>query len=205
MIVNEAGCYALLVTGALPVDSGPIGCVATNRSGEASFSVVPPSVCLLLTAFDRHLAVFSECNPSALVEASAMDRAATGSACGTRSELCAHSQSNWGSSPHLSLAKGKSPASQFESLKAHFFEEGHTLAPNPGLKMGVDGEGGAWLVVEAASPALGGWYQLTAYNTAGSITTQARVIVETPPSEEASGRGEPRLILPTPSRVIEPE
>ena len=79
------------------------------------------------------------------------------------------------------------------------------MAPNPGLKMGVDGEGGAWLVVEAASTTLGGWYQLTAYNTAGSITTQARVIVETPLSEEASGRGEPRLILPTPSRVIEPE
>ena len=79
------------------------------------------------------------------------------------------------------------------------------MSTNPGLKMGVDGEGGAWLAVEAASPALGGWYKLTAYNTAGSITTQARVVVETPPSEEASGRGEPRLILPTPSRVIEPE
>ena len=78
------------------------------------------------------------------------------------------------------------------------------MAPNPGLKMGVDAEGGAWLVVEGASPAVGGWYQLTAYNTAGSITTQARVVVETPP-EEASGRGEPRLTLPTPSRVIEPE
>lgn len=102
--------------------------------------------------------------------------------------------------PTLAWQKVRAPP-----LKAHFFEEGHTLAPNPGLKMGVDGEGGAWLVVEAASPALGGWYQLTAYNTAGSITTQARVIVETPPSEEASGRGEPRLILPTPSRVIEPE
>ena len=112
VIVNEAGCYALLVTGTLPADSGPIGCVATNRSGEASFSVAPPTVCFLLTAFDRHLAVFSECNPSAVVEASSMGRAATGSACGTRSELCAHSQSNWGSSPHLSLAKGKIPASQ---------------------------------------------------------------------------------------------
>ena len=112
VIVNEAGCYALLVTGALPVDSGPIGCVATNRSGEASFSVAPPTVCFLLTAVDRQLAVFSECNPSALVEASAVGRAATGSACGTRPELCAQSQSNWGSSPHFSLAKGKSPASQ---------------------------------------------------------------------------------------------
>ena len=70
--------------------------------------------------------------------------------------------------------------------------------------MGMDGEGGAWLVVDGASPPLGGWYQLTAYNTAGSITTQARVVVKTPP-EEAGGRGEPRLILPTPSRVIEPE
>ena len=111
VIVNEAGCYALLITGALPADSGPIGCVATNRSGEASFSVAPTTVCFLLTAFDRHLAVFSECNPSAVVEASSMGRAATGSPCGTRSKFCAHSQSNWGSSPNLSLAKGKSPPS----------------------------------------------------------------------------------------------
>ena len=111
VIVNEAGCYALLVTGTLPADSGPIGCVATNRSGEASFSVAPPTVCFLLTAFDRHLAVFSECNPSAVVEASSMGRAATGSACGTRSKICAHSQSNWGSPPHPCLAKGKSPPS----------------------------------------------------------------------------------------------
>ena len=72
VIVNEAGCYALLVTGTLPADSGPIGCVATNRSGEASFSVAPSTVCFLFTAFDRHLAVFSECNPSAVVKTSSM-------------------------------------------------------------------------------------------------------------------------------------
>lgn len=41
VIVNEAGCHALLVTEVLPADSGTIGCVASNRSGEASFSVPP--------------------------------------------------------------------------------------------------------------------------------------------------------------------
>lgn len=60
------------------------------------------------------------------------------------------------------------------------------------------------MVVEATTPAMAGWYQLTAYNTAGSISSQARVVVEVPPAEP-SGRGEPRLILPTPTRVIEPE
>ena len=106
VIVNEAGCHALLVTGTLPVDSGPIGCVATNRSGEASFSVF----CLLLpTAFDRHLAVLSECNSSALVTTPSMGGTSARSACWTRPELCAQSKGYWGSSPHIGVAKGKIP------------------------------------------------------------------------------------------------
>ena len=106
VIVNEAGCHALLVTGTLPVDSGPIGCVATNRSGEASFSVF----CLLLpTAFDRHLAVLSECNSSALVTTPSMGGTSARSACWTRPKLCAQSKGYWGSSPHIGLAKGKIP------------------------------------------------------------------------------------------------
>ena len=106
--------------------------------------------------------------------------------------------------PTLAWQKVRSQTRFPSSNISNFYKDGHSIAPSPGLKMGMDGEGGAWLVVDGASPPLGGWYQLTAYNTAGSVTTQARVVVETPP-EEAGGRGEPRLILPTPSRVIEPE
>ena len=81
-------------------------------------------------------------------------------------------------------------------------EDGHSLEPGQGVTLGQDGEGGAWLVVEASTAATAGWYQLTAFNTAGSSSCQARVVVETLPGETAPA---PRLILPTHSRVIEPQ
>ena len=40
LTVNESGSHALVMPGVLPGDSGVLGCIATNRSGEASFSVV---------------------------------------------------------------------------------------------------------------------------------------------------------------------
>ena len=82
-------------------------------------------------------------------------------------------------------------------------EDGHSLAPGPGLSLGHS-EGKAWLVAEHASPALAGWYQLTAYSTAGSITAQARVVVE-PVAGQEEEEGTRGLVLPSPTRVIEPE
>ena len=39
VIVNEQGCHALLVCASVLEDSGEIGCIARNRSGETSFTV----------------------------------------------------------------------------------------------------------------------------------------------------------------------
>lgn len=39
IIVNEAGCHALLITNSVPSDAGSVACVAVNRSGEAAFQV----------------------------------------------------------------------------------------------------------------------------------------------------------------------
>ena len=38
-IVNEQDCQALLITSAQLGDQGTVGCIATNRSGEASAMV----------------------------------------------------------------------------------------------------------------------------------------------------------------------
>jgi hypothetical protein len=39
IIVNEAGCHALLMTSAKMEDAGTISCLAKNGSGEAAFQV----------------------------------------------------------------------------------------------------------------------------------------------------------------------
>ena len=39
VIVNEAGCHALLLTKTVVSDTGSVACVAVNRSGEAAFQV----------------------------------------------------------------------------------------------------------------------------------------------------------------------
>ena len=40
IIVNEDGCEALLITSAQLGDGGSVGCIARNRSGEASAMVI---------------------------------------------------------------------------------------------------------------------------------------------------------------------
>ena len=45
VIVNEQGCHALLVCAAEPGDTGEVGCIARNRSGETSFTVVVKGFC----------------------------------------------------------------------------------------------------------------------------------------------------------------
>ena len=57
-------------------------------------------------------------------------------------------------------------------------------------------------------PPQAGWYQCTAYNTAGSCATRARVVVDQPPQQQLSSQdgGQPaRLHFPQPTRIIEPE
>ena len=54
-------------------------------------------------------------------------------------------------------------------------------------------------------PAVAGWFQCTAYNTAGSIATRARVVVDTPPPTQQTEGGAPRIVLPAHTRVIQPE
>jgi hypothetical protein len=39
VVVNEQGCHALVISPALLEDGGEVGCIAQNRSGEASFTV----------------------------------------------------------------------------------------------------------------------------------------------------------------------
>ena len=50
----------------------------------------------------------------------------------------------------------------------------------------------------------GGWYQCTAYNTAGSCATRARISVEVPP-DLPKAREILKLNIPYPPRIIEPE
>jgi hypothetical protein len=40
IIVNEAGCHALLLTSARLEDAGTISCLAKNGSGESAFQVI---------------------------------------------------------------------------------------------------------------------------------------------------------------------
>jgi hypothetical protein len=40
VVVNEEGCHALVICPTLLEDAGEVGCIAQNRSGEASFTVI---------------------------------------------------------------------------------------------------------------------------------------------------------------------
>ena len=58
--------------------------------------------------------------------------------------------------------------------------------------------------IAGAGKAEGGWYQCTAYNSAGSCATRARVMVDVPP--DLPVQKEPvKLNIPYPPRIIEPE
>ncbi len=84
------------------------------------------------------------------------------------------------------------------------FQDGHPLT---GLasphEMTTDGRGGTILTIFSAGPDCDGWYQCTAFNAAGSAITRARVAVQAPP--EPPPAQVPRLDLPRPGRIIEPE
>ena len=59
------------------------------------------------------------------------------------------------------------------------------------------------MTVHSAVESHGGWYQCAAQNAAGTAVTRARIAVNptpTPPRQPA-----PRLELPAPTKIIEPE
>ena len=83
-----------------------------------------------------------------------------------------------------------------------YLQDGYTIQPGPGVNLHNDGAGGG--VLEMASGE-GGWYQCTAFNTAGSCTTRARVTVNQQSPNPTPKPAGPNYILPTTSRTILPE
>ncbi len=81
-------------------------------------------------------------------------------------------------------------------------QDGYTLRHGPGVTISEDGEGRGWVEL---CPASSGWYQCTAYNTAGSCATRARVVVDPPPIPPMGVAQQPKIILPAHSRTILPE
>ena len=84
------------------------------------------------------------------------------------------------------------------------YQDGYSLRQSDHLSIKGDGQGGGWLELGHAGPATAGWYQCTAYNSAGSCATRARVIVDLQPEKPKEKANLP-LNLPYPSRIIEPE